>query len=132
MTPLQMSMNPIGLEARLKHRVRVEANLNDDGAKSDAEGIVSPDWQPVAGLSAVKCLIYEMPSQRSLPQELTEDLTFTKIMFAISPALPRDRQLRFAYYDAVAGHVIHYYAHGKVTAPAGAYQMVIARLGAID
>jgi hypothetical protein len=132
MDVVAMSMSPVGIEDRLVHTVAVEENANVDGEESDEEGVVSPEWVGVQGLGSVRCLIYEDQSQRSPTQEMTEDLTTGTILFAISPPLPRDKLLRFATVDAGSGKTIRYYANGKITSPAGAYQRVRVRLGAIQ
>lgn len=132
MDVVAMSRSPVGLEDRLTQVVAVEENANVDGEATDEEGVVNPEWVAVAGLGSVACLIYEDQSQRSPGQELTEDLTVGTILFSATPALPRDKLLRFATVDPGSGKTIRYYANGKVTSPAGAYQRVRVRLGAIQ
>jgi hypothetical protein len=131
LTILQNSMTATGIEVRFKDVVAVEHDANADGSDPNDEGSVSPEWSAVPGLQAVKCLIYEDQSQRAPGQEMTEDLTTGTILFGISPHLPRDRMLRFAAVDRASGKTIHYYANGKITSPADAYQRVRVRLGAI-
>jgi hypothetical protein len=110
-------MADLAFERGFNATVAVQIDANADGAARSARGVVQPDWQPVAGLESVRCMI--APTRTRTVETEYGPRVYATAVVLFSGRLAVDARHRFVVASPTVGSVAEWYVDGAGVDEAG-------------